>query len=207
MSKVLLLPLVLVGLLVIASVGLAGNDGSNPPGSDLPQVTSVEPQAMDALSVFEDDRIVADRLPDLVSEKMDEHASFGRNPHLARLSIGNATNAVYLVPAHDHVCVVLTDAEGASVACPSTEDIARGQAGPGTAGLADRDIAIYGVVPNGVKSVLVNTDGSSTIEMPTENNAYYTVVPAGTPIRTVSYTGPSGPVEFSITDPALAFEG
>ena len=82
-----------------------------------------------------------------------------------------------------------------------------GRAAPATVVIETGDIAIYGVVPDGVESVSVQTGTTESTAVRTEDNGYYTVVPAGTPLRTVGYTGPSGSVEFPIYDPTLVMEG
>lgn len=203
----LYLPLgVVTTLLAVAAAGaVAGDDESNPPSRGHAQVQAVEPDAAQALSVLTEARGAADSLPPEIAARMDRHAPFGMNPALSRVAIGNATSSVYVIPASDHVCAVLTMGEGANLSCPALEDVASGDVAPTTVGLEGRDIAIYGLVPDGVDSVSVRTAASS-IEVETERNAYYTVLPAGTALRTVTYDGPSGLVEFTVHDPSAAFE-
>jgi hypothetical protein len=200
------LPFVVVAaaLPVAGAAAFAVSDDSNPPGAGSVQVTAVEPAAKDALQVLERHRVASDALPADAARKMDEHASFGMNPELSRLSIGNATNSVYVIPGRDHVCVSLTVGGGANVSCPATDAVARGESGATTVILETRDIAIYGIVPDGVDSVSVQTGSTGSVDVSVEDNAYYTVVPAGTRLRTVGYVGPSGPVEYPIYDPMLA---
>lgn len=202
------LPSLIVAVVLLAmSVGaIADTDESNPRGSGVEQVTEIEPAARDAMSVFERPRGEADALPPYLARKMDAHADFGMNPALSRVSIGNATSSLYVVPARGHVCAALTVGEGVNVTCPPTADIADGRAAPATVVNETRDIAIYGVVPDGVESVSVQTGKTESTTVRTEHNGYYTVVPAGTPLRTVSYTGSSGSVEFPIYDPTLVME-
>jgi hypothetical protein len=197
---------VAVSLLVITAAGaVAGEGTSTPPGTDDPQITAIEPAAKEALEVLDEHRGVEDALPEDVSDDMDEAADFGMNPDLSRLSIGNATHSVYVIPARERVCASLTVGLGANVICPSTDDIARGESAPATVGVAE-GTAIYGIVPDGVESVLLHTGTSDSTVLLTDDNAYYTVVPAGTPLRKVSYVGLSGSVDFPIYDSALIFE-
>jgi hypothetical protein len=128
------------------------------------------------------------------------------NPNLSRVSVGNATSSLYVIPARGRVCAALTVGEGANVSCPPTADIADGRATPATVVVETGDIAIYGIVPDGVESVSVQTATTESTAVRTQGNGYYTVVPAGTPLRTVSYSGPSGSVEFPIYDPTLVME-
>jgi len=204
------LPVSLIGmaLLAVGAVGaIADRDESNPPGADQPQITAIEPDAKQSMAVLREKRSAGDALRDDLAGRMDRRASFGLNPDLSRLAIKNATYSVYVIPAHGHVCATLTDPEGAGIICPPTDDVVKGQVGPATAGLQTGGVAIYGMVPDGVDSVSVQTGASESIDVVTERNAYYTVTPSGTPLRTVRYVGPSGPVEFPIHDPALTFEG
>lgn len=195
-------------VLLAASVGaIADTDESNPRGAGVPQVTEIESEARDAMAVFERPRGDRDGLSADLAEKMNVHADFGMNPALSRVSIGNLSNSVYVVPARDHVCAVLTVGDGASLSCPPTNAIGSGQAAPATVVLETGDVAVYGIVPDGVDSVTVRTGTSESTQIEASGNAYYTVIPAGTPLRTVAYVGPSGSVDFPIYDPSLVGEG
>jgi len=195
-----------VSLLVVTAAGaVAGEGTSDPPGTDDPQITAIEPAAKEAMEVLDEHRGGEDALPEDVSDDMDEAADFGMNPDLSRLSVGNATHSVYVIPARERVCASLTVGPGANVICPSTDDIANGESAPATVGVAE-GIAIYGIVPDGVELVLLHTGTADSTVVSTEDNVYYTVVPAGTPLRKVSYVGPSGAVAFPIYDSALVFE-
>ena len=194
-------------VLLALSVGaIADTDSTNPRGAGVEPVSEIEPAAREAMSVFQRGRVEADALSPYLAEKLGAQADFGTNPNLSRISIGNATSSLYVIPARGHVCAVLTVGAGANVTCPPTADIANGRAAPATVVNESRDIAIYGVVPDGVESVSVETGKTQSAAVRTEHNGYYTVVPAGTPLRTVSYTGPSGSVEFPIYDPTLVME-
>ncbi|HYI81563.1 MAG TPA: hypothetical protein VEW67_11940 [Thermoleophilaceae bacterium] len=185
---------------------IADRDESNPPGAAQPQIAEIEAEAKQAMGVLRQRRTAGDALRDDLAVRMDRRASFGLNPALSRLAIKNATHSIYVIPARGHVCVAFTDPVGAGLICPSTNDVAKGNSSPATAALETGGVAIFGVVPDGVDSVSVQTRASESIEVTTERNAYYTVVPSGTPLRTVSYVGPSGPVEFPISDPRLVME-
>ena len=192
-------------LLVVSVAAVADGDESNPPSAGLSQVKAIESEAIEAMSVLGGARTANDGLPTEVASRMDAHAPFGMNPDLSRLAVGNLTNSVYVIPANGHVCASLTVGEGANLICPATEDLADGRVAPATVTIATGGIAIYGIVPDGVGSVSVHT-ASASFEVETERNAYYTVVPAGTALRTARYDGPSGPVEFAIHDPSAVFE-
>jgi hypothetical protein len=197
-----LLPVIALVLCVASVAAIAVTDQSNPPGQGVAQVTMVEPQAKEAMAVLEAPRTAADALRPDLAEQIDARANFGMNPDLSRLAIGNTTSSVYVIPARDHVCAGLTIGGGADVICPSTEAVAAGKAAPATMTLETGGIGIYGIVPDGVGSVSVRTGASDSVDLETEDNAYYTVVPAGTQLRSVGYAGPSGSVEFPIYDPA-----
>jgi hypothetical protein len=170
------------------------------PGEDVAQVSAIEPKAKAAAAVLARSRATGDALPTDVVGQMNEHPRFGMNPGLSRRAIGSLSNSLYLVPANGFVCVVLTMAQGASLSCPQTSDLAVGQSPPTTVGLAGGAIGVYGIVPDGVDAVTVNTDRSGSAVKVT-NNAFFTVVPAGTALETVGYSGPSGTVEYPIYDP------
>ena len=203
------LPVTLLATVLVVAVSaaaIATDDGSNPPSDGPSQVTAIEPEAKEAMAVLDEARTTEDGLPAVLAAKMDEHSDWGMNPSLSRLSIGNMTNSLYVIPASGHVCAALTVGEGANLSCPPTADIAAGTARAATVTLETGGIGIYGLVPDGVESVSVQTGTSDSTAVATQGNAYYTVVPAGTPLRTVGYTGPSGSVEFPIYDPAEVFE-
>jgi hypothetical protein len=199
------LPFTVVAVVLLAvSVGaIADTDETNPPSAGVPQIHEIEPEATEAMAVLERSRGSADALRDDLATKMDAHADFGMNPALSRVSIGNATSSLYVIPARGHVCATLTVGDGANVSCPRTGDIAAGRAAPATVVVETGDIAVYGIVPDGVDSVSVQTGRSESATVETEGNGYYTVIPAGTPLRTVRYTGPSGGAEFPLYDPSL----
>ena len=203
------LPFAAVAVVLLAlSVGaIADTDESNPRGAGVPQITEIEPEAREAMAVFDRPRGDGDALRAGLAAKIDAHAEFGMNPGLSRLSIGNLSNSVYVIPAHDHVCAVLTIGLGANMSCPTTEAIAAGKAAAATVVLETGDIAVYGIVPDGVDSVAVRTGTSESRQIEASNNSYYTVIPAGTPLRTIGYTGPSGAVEFPIYDPSRVLNG
>jgi hypothetical protein len=201
------IPLVGIALVLVAATSVAAvadsNGGSIPPGEGVAQVTEVERSAAEALAVFGKSRTAADVLSREVARSVDKRPIFGVSPDLSRLSIGNTSNSVYVLPARDHVCAMLTVGEGANMTCPPTEQVATGRAGAATVLLQTGDIAVYGIVPDGVGSVSVQTGASSSVATEVRDNAYYAVVQSGTALRTISYSGPSGPVEFPIYDPSL----
>lgn len=207
LKRYLPVALTATALLAVGAVGaIADRDESNPPGADQPQITAIEPDAKQAMKVLRETRSTGDALRADLAGRMDRRASFGLNPDLSRLAIKNATHSIYVIPARDHVCVALTDTVGAGLICPSTNDVAKGNVGAATGGVETGGIAIFGIVPDGVDSVSVRTSASESIDVATEKNAYYTVVPPGTPLQAVGYVGPSGPVEFPIYNPMLALK-
>jgi hypothetical protein len=192
-------------LSIVAVGAIASGYGDDPPGSDVEQIAAIESEASEAMAVLATARDGGDALPAELAEGLDERARFGMNPDLSRRSIANMTNSLYAVPASGHVCAVLTLGDGANGICPSTAEIAAGEAPPATVVLDTGDIGIYGLVPDGVESVSVEIDGAEPEEAQVEGNGYYAVVDAETAIETVSYDGPGGPVEFPIYDPAAGF--
>ncbi len=205
-NRYLPVALIAMALLAIGAVGaIADRDESNPPGADQLQITAIESDARQSMAVLREKRSAGDALRSDLAGRMDRRASFGLNPALSRLAIKNATHSVYVIPARQHVCLALTDPVGAGLICPPTDDVVKGNVGAATAGVEAGGVAIFGIVPDGVDAVSVQTGDSESIDVVTEANAYYTVTPSGTPLRSVSYVGPSGPVEFPIYDPALAF--
>jgi hypothetical protein len=193
-------------LAATAVVGLADEGSGDPAGHDVTQATAISPDALETMSVLATARDSADVIPSEVSEPMDERALFGMNPDLSRLAVGNLSNSVYVIPGTGHVCAILTVGEGANATCPATDDVEDGEAGPATVSLEGEAIAIYGLVPDGVETVTVETGEAHSAQIEVENNAYYGVLPAGTSLRQLTYTGPSGAVAFPIYDPARAFE-
>ncbi len=193
-------------LLLATTAVVALADEDPPPGQGASQATTIEEDAQEAMAVLVTARDGGDVIPSEVAEPLDERAVFGMNPDLSRLAVGNLSHSVYVVPGTDHVCAAITVGEGANAVCPATTDVASGEAAPATVSLEGEAIAIYGLVPDGVETVTVATGETDSDELEVENNAYYTVLPAGTVLRELSYTGPSGSVAFPIYDPAKAFE-
>lgn len=203
--QLVIVAVALLATMAVAAVADEDDGGGGTPGANTSQVTTIDPEATEAMEVLDEPRINSDALPADLAEQIDEHADFGMNPDLSRRAIGSASISVYALPAEDRVCVAITVGDGANLSCPSTDQIAAGQVGPGTVGLATGDIAVYGLVPDGVDSISVHTGTDDSTPVTVQDNAYYEVVEAGTPLRSVTYAGPSGPVEFPIYDPAKAF--
>jgi hypothetical protein len=194
-------------LLAVGAAGaVAAGDDNARPSAGHERAQSVDPSAAAAIGLLREQRTSADDMPGQVAARIAANAPFGVNPGLSRLAIGNATSAVYVIPASGHLCASLTVGDGASLTCPSTGDVAGGRAAPVTVTVETGGIAIYGIVPDGVESVTIRTADSAT-ELATERNAYYTVVPRGTALRSVGYDGPGGQVEFPAHDPSAALEG
>jgi hypothetical protein len=191
-------------VLTMAVAAVAQDDDGTPvaPGGDVAQVTAVESTARQAASVLERSRHASDELPDEVMERIDAEPRFGMNPGLARRAIASPSSSLYLVPANGHVCAALTVGEGASLSCPETVDLAAGQSSAATVLLAGGAIAIYGLVPDGVETVAVDTSYDGLEQAEVTGNAYMAVVPGGTELDSVTYDGPSGVVEFPIYDPS-----
>jgi hypothetical protein len=192
-----------IAAMAVAAVAQSGERG---PGEGVPQVTAVEVEAQQAMEVLDVARTASDAMPTEVAQSIDDHASFGMNPDLSRESIDTIANDVYVIPADDHICSSLTVGDGVNVSCAETSDVAAGQVGASTVTLVGGSIGIYGIVPDGVESVTVKTGTSTSTSVATDENAYFTAVAEGTPLRTVGYTGPSGVVEFPIYDPAVVFD-
>lgn len=194
-------------LAVTAVAAVAGEDQvGGTPDRDVAKVATIEPDALGAVEALREPRVAGDALPAGVAARAERRANFGLNPALSRRVVGNTTNSLYVIPARGYICAALTVGEGANYTCPSTQQVESGQAGPATVILTTGDIGIYGIVPDGVESVFVHTGTSRSTALRTQDNAYYTVLPAKTPLKSVSYDGPSGNVEFPIYDPSLAFK-
>jgi hypothetical protein len=195
-----------VVIAVTVAASASGQESDPPPGTQETQIESVEQEARQAMGVLDETPTEADAMPEDVADHFDSHARFGMNPDLAQRAMVDTGHSLYVVPANDHVCASLTVGQGATMTCAQTDDIAAGESGPATATLEGGGIAIYGLVPDGVETVTIGTDETATTVIDTDDNAYYTVFAEGTILRNVEYVGPSGPVEFPIYDPALAFE-
>ena len=186
------------------AVAAVAQSGESSPGEGTPQITSIEADAKQAMDVLDTARTSSDAMPSAVAASIDEDAKFGMNPDLSRESIETISASVYIIPADDHVCSGLTLGGGvANLSCAETSDIAAGEVGPTATTLAAGGIGIYGVVPDDVLSVTLNTGTTTSTTVPVDENAYFTAVPEGTVLRSLSYTGPSGVVEFPLHDPAL----
>lgn len=201
-SYVALLASLMLGVLFAVGVS-ASEDDSNPPGQGMARVTAIQPEAKESLEVFERGRSRLDALPDEYAERMGRRASFGMNPDLSRRAISNLARSIYVIPARDRVCASLASPLGVATTCPPTDDLARGEVGGATVAL-DTGVSVYGLVPDGVDSVSIETDEHRSMNVPTEANAYYTVIPLDDRVRSMSYVGPSGPVEFALADPRSA---
>ncbi|NLT07007.1 MAG: hypothetical protein GXY03_11950 [Solirubrobacterales bacterium] len=202
--KFLLAALTTLALGVVAVAATADEDGSSqPPGSDLSVATAIEPAAAAAIARLAEPRVAGDELPGDLAERAEDRPLFGINPELTRRAIANTTLSLYLLPGSGHVCSMLTDSgAGAALNCDSTADVAAGLSRPATVVLSTGDIAVYGLVADGIDSVTLATGVADTAAVDVEGNGYLAVVESGTALRHVAYEGPSGQVALEIVDPS-----
>jgi hypothetical protein len=191
----------LVALTAVAAVAQVG-DEPDLPGEGIAPVTAVEPAAKSAASLLARSREQGDALPSDLAERMNEHGRFGVNPGLSRRAIAGLSSSVYVLPGRGYVCSALTVGDGANMGCAETEDLAAGEAGASTVLLPGGAIAVYGIVPDGVDSVTVETDQPGSGAAKVVSNAFLHVVPRGTKLSQVRYSGPSGEVAYPIYDPS-----
>jgi len=197
----------LIAMLTLAAVAATavatGGDGDRPPtlaeGAEL--ATTISQDAKDAAATLASARVDGDVIPNHLAEPLRRRAAFGANPELSRLAVAQASQSLYLVPGHDHVCLVLTNTEagGWTIVCPTTQDLAAGRAGPMTVGLPGGALAVAGLVPDGIDTVHVRDGAAQTV--PVENNTYYRVFADSETPKTLSYTGPDGPVTWKLANP------
>lgn len=201
--RTLLASLALATMLAFAALAQGQDDTTTAPYDGFGQATSIEAEAKAAAAILRRDRAAGDAIRAELAERIDADADFGMNPALSRRAIGGVANSLYLLPATGHVCAALTVADGLTLSCVQTDRFAAGEVGPGTVLLPDGPVAVWGVVPDGVDSVALEAGPESrTVEVTA--NGYLAVVPAGTPLESVSYTGPSGTVEYAIQDPSAS---
>lgn len=198
-----LLVAVCAALTMMAAAAVAEvTDSPELPGEGMTEITAVEPAAKNAVSVLARSREQGDSLPSDLAQRMNEHGRFGINPGLARRAIAGLSNSVYVLPGRGYVCHALTVGDGMNMGCSETADLAAGQAGAATVLLPGGAIAIYGIVPDGVDSVTVETDQQGSGATKVVSNAYLRVVPGGTKLSSISYRGPGGEVRYPIYDPS-----
>jgi len=198
----LLIVLPVAALLAVGAVGaIAEGDDNNPPSDDAVMVSTVEAEAAEAVSVLDAERTAGDAMPAEIADDIGARADFGMNPGLSRRAIANTTNSVFVLPARDHVCATLTVGEGATAICPRTSTLKSGSGAAGTAVLPGGDLAIFGIVPDGVASVSLETGEGDSRVLGVEDNAYYAVVASGTVLRSIRHKGLDGTVNLPIYDP------
>jgi hypothetical protein len=196
-----------VGVVSIAAVAHGEGDVEQvSPGEGIATIDTIQQDAKEAMSVLKQPRSPSDSMPAATAERFRERGAFGMNPALSRRTTGDTTHSVFVVPARDHVCLSLTVGQGANMTCAETSDVTAGKVGAATVTLEGGAIGIYGMVPDGVRSVALATGKTDMTTIATVDNTYFTAVPEATPLRTISFVGPSGAVEYPIYDPALAFE-
>lgn len=201
LKRNLTIALIAAALVAVTAVAAVAQGGDERPGDGYAQATAIEQAASNAASILETTRTSGDEIDSELADKIDEVAGFGVDTDLSRRAIASISNSVYLLPGTGYVCAALTVAEGATLTCAETPDLAAGEVGPGTVSLPGGAIAVWGIVPDGVDSVEVDAGVDST-EVDTEGNAYLAVVPDGAEVATATYTGPSGEMEYDIYDPS-----
>ncbi len=201
----------IIGLIVLAA-GLAsvaaiaattGDDGVRRPQPGEPAVQTVDASIADNFGVFNEPRTDEDRIPQATAEQIATHIPFGANLDLSKRVAWNGDTTVYAVPGRDYICLVVPNADGATTGCLPPQLIADGtRIGPALI-RSDASVALYAVVPDGVRSVTLGLESGKTIDVPVQNGGYYVEVPTSDEPKTISYDGPGGAVTQDVRVPTM----
>jgi hypothetical protein len=157
------------------------------------------------LDAFSRPRTSDDILPAVAANEVQAVAPGDARVTSSVEAAGLDDRSVYLVPATDAVCLILWERSlGASVSCPALMAVNDGaatpsyvktgcggpppDAGPPVCG----GLVLYGVVPNGIDEVTVESASRVAIHVAVSDNAFLVERPMPTGAISVRYVGPDG---------------
>lgn len=197
-----------VGLALCVSVAASlvafaqeGSEGSQP--ADLPSSGSASTPLVEAFGL---PLAADDALPVAAAQEL----ALRTVPGLEAANTVRALSAgpwdIYLTPARGGACLSIGDRiGGASVACFSREALQAGDGSPAGGILTGcravspeapvcQNVVLYGVVPDRVDQISVETEAGSSATATVENNAYLVELPLSSRPRAVRYTADQGTV-------------
>lgn len=178
----------------VAVIAVAQGPSDGPPGPErLGTVAKTSEQQEQSLSILRRARVATDRLPPELVARLSE-TPFGANGALSRRAFSRGEESVFVIPANERVCLAMDEAKGATITCPPDRAVADGSS-VGTTSFASQ-VAVYGLVPDGVDAVSVRLATGEQVASETAGNAYLVHV-QGEP-RSLAFEGPSGRVEAPI---------
>jgi hypothetical protein len=190
----------LAGLVVIAGLGLTagiaagalsliGRAGVEHSLRETRPMAEAPSQRMQqSFSIIEREGVAGDELPgaarNVVAKDPADPDFDGANPALARRSRAQVGDfRFWVVPGNDTICLVAAAGSAAGGGCAPTRVALSGslirQTGASTAGLRGGELVLYGIVPDGVTNVeLETTTGRRTV--PVVDNVWAEAALAGT---------------------------
>jgi hypothetical protein len=180
-----------IGITLVAGAVLAGgataayrligdSDRDIPPRAERPQAQTPSPRMERNLSIIDRPREPDDALPprgrSLLSKDANEPDYDGANPALsrrARVAVDGV--GFWVVPGNDTVCIVASTGSAAAGGCAPTRIVlqgtfARSSGGTGF-GLDPGEMVHYGIVPDGIERVtLETTEGDKSL--PVQDNVW-----------------------------------
>jgi hypothetical protein len=192
-----------VGTLGVGASAIAlAQDGQSPQQprphqQRLAPTSAVDPELSASFGVLRRDQRAGDSSPALTAVVGDSVAGYsGANPALTRLALTRKGEALYVIPGVNSVCSALAGAEGIDIGC---SEPARARAGYRMAVMAtERGTKLYGLAPDGVRSVTVQRAEGGPVTTDVVENGYIVEV-TGAP-TSLSYDGPDGKVAITVPD-------
>jgi hypothetical protein len=184
--------LAVAGVAFTGAIGIGAAEGQStvePPSAETqPRAMAVDPVQAQAFEVLRRPQRDSDALPGKVK------GPFGANLDLARRVSGPAGD-VRVVPASDgQLCLRAEDGSGSAWTCVSTARAKAGLLMLTLRGEGVADVNLYGLVPDGIRSVSLQ-DASGSRQLSVLDNVYTAI---SSDPKTLSFDGGSGAQTVSV---------
>jgi hypothetical protein len=207
---------ILIGLLAAAAILTGGavvavgqGAGSNeaplpgadpsPPFAGPPTAVEVDSTLQSSFGVLRRARTSGDVLDQEKANAVVRQAPYGLNLGLARRAGQWGSDAVYVLPGDDSVCLLVDRPKSVSTQCARAAFALEGH-GVGAA-LTPDGVAVTGLAPDGVDTVSVALPDGAVRKANVVNNVYNLTIDQGTAV--VSYASPGGTTQVPIMMPEM----
>jgi hypothetical protein len=167
------------------------------------RITAIPEDEASAFGILRRAQVTSDLLPEdrWGRFEMGFVARLGLNPALmrrARTEVGN----VWVVPGDGWICLALaasrsvTSLDGGGIECNTIKSAARGRTLTWTSSSSGDQTIVQGLVPDGVREVILTARDGASKTVPVADNVYGSVLDGG--LASVRLGGPRGPIVLSL---------
>lgn len=190
-----------IGAGSVAAVAHQSEDRRTPKAA----VTSVDEHVAASYSILNRPAQPTDTLPTATREHYGKANTTGLNAGLARLALSTETSNVFVAPAQDAICVlVVAKRDDSTFTTCAPKEVLENERNTPSGNIEYDRLALFNLVPDGVKEVTLAFADGHTERHAVENNVYYIETTVSAEPTTLSYEGPNGSVNLDAGVPNVA---